>query len=116
MLAAAPHHAAAAPAAGDLQVQVSDVTDTRSLSSSSAGLAIEVRVCGAALAGAQAFRTTLQRASDETGRTLLPQKGAPAEFTTLDAGTPPQARLTLKLASPARKANTVRSVTGALEL
>jgi hypothetical protein len=62
MLAAAPHHAAAAPAAGDLQVQVSDVTDTRSLSSSSACLTIDVRLSGADLAGAQAFHTTLERA------------------------------------------------------
>jgi hypothetical protein len=44
---------ALAPAAtADLQAQVSDVTDTRSLSSSSAGHAIDVRVTGVDLAGA----------------------------------------------------------------
>ncbi len=103
-------------AAADLQVQVGEVTDTRSLGSSSAGLAIDVRISGADLAGAEAFRTTLERASDDTGRSLLPPKGPPQEFTTLEAGTPPQARLTLKLASPARQATTVRSVAGVLEL
>jgi hypothetical protein len=67
VLAAIAADPALAPAA-DLQVQVSEVTDTRSLSSSSAGLAIDVRVSGADLAGSQAFRTTLERASDDTGR------------------------------------------------
>jgi len=116
LLAATAADPTPAPAAADLQVQVSDVTDTRSLSSSSAGLAIDLRVSGADLAGAQAFRTTLERASDDTGRSLLPAKGPPQEFTTLDAGNPPQARLTLKLASPARKATTVSSVAGGIEL
>lgn len=70
---------------------MSDVTDTRCLSRSSAGLAIEVRVNGADLAGAQAFTATLEWAIDDTGRTLIPTKAAPAEFTTLEAGTPPGA-------------------------
>jgi hypothetical protein len=47
---------------------------------------------------------------------LIPTKGGPQEFTALEAGTPPQARLTLKLASPARKASTVGPVAGVLEL
>ena len=117
VLAAVAADPATAPvAAADLEVQVSEVTDTRSLSSSSASLAIDVRVSGADLAAAQAFRTTLERASDDTGRSLLPAKGPPQEFTTLDVGTPPQARLTLKLTSPARKASSLRSVAGVLEL
>jgi hypothetical protein len=117
LLAAAAADPATVPAAAaDLQGQVSDVTDTRSLSSSSTGLAIEVRLSGAALAGAEAFRTTLQRASDDTGRSLIPAKAAPAEFTTIEAGSPPQARLALKLASPARKAYTVGPMAGVLEL
>jgi len=117
LLAAPAADPAPAPAAAaDLQVQVSDVTDTRSLRSSFAGLAIDVRLSGADLAGAEAFRTTLQRASDDTGRSLIQATAASTEFTRLEAGSPPQARLVLKLASPARKASTVGPMAGVIEL
>lgn len=108
---------AAAPrlgAQGTFRLVVGTVTESRSRTASNetgGRLTLVPRLEGEGLGDARAFRIRVAAASDDTGRTLLPDEPAPPTWEENAAGP----GLWLVLASPTRRASSV-TVTGTLEL
>ena len=108
--------AAASPPAGStaLAVSAGDVTDRRRNDSIFSGLEIELKLTGEPAAGVRGARATVEKAVDDTGRSLLKEKAEKADFTKSSGDEAPA--LKLELRNPARRAGKVREVTGQVEL
>lgn len=105
---------APAAAQGTFRLVVDGVADSRARTAAgdaSGRLALMPRLEGEALAEAKAFRLRVAAASDDTGRSLLPDEPEPTVWE--ESATGPG--LWLRLAGPARGAATV-TVSGTLEL
>ena len=103
----------AALAAQPLSVSAGDITDRRRNDNFFGGLEIELKVGGDGAADVRGARALVKKAEDETGRNLLKEGAKAPEFESSMGGTP---TLKLELRNPARKAKTVREVSGQVEL
>jgi hypothetical protein len=97
-----------------LAVSAGDVTDRRRNDNLFSGLEIELRLTGEGSAGARGARATVEKAVDDTGRSLLKEKSEPPEFAKSSGDETPA--LKLELRNPARRATRVRELTGQVEL
>jgi hypothetical protein len=104
----------AALAAPPLTVSAGDITDRRRNDNFFGGLEIELKIGGDGAADVRGARALVKKAEDETGRNLLKEGGKTPEFETSMSDTSPS--LKLELRNPARKAKTVREVSGQVEL
>jgi hypothetical protein len=101
-------------AAPPLTVSAGDITDRRRNDNFFGGLEIELKIGGDGAADVRGARAVVKKAEDETGRNLLKEGAKAPEFeSSMGAGTP---SLKLELRNPARKAKTVREVSGQVEL
>ncbi len=101
--------------AQDVQTRLGDVKDSRTTGQFFAGLEVELKLSGDGLADAKSMRVAVQTATDDTGRNLIDPEKMSDRFESIDsAGS--RNLLTLKLKNPARKAVTVKEITGTLEL
>lgn len=104
----------AALAAPPLTVSAGDITDRRRNDNFFGGLEIELKIGGDGAADVRGARALVKKAEDETGRNLLKEGGKTPDFETSMSDTAPS--LKLELRNPARKAKTVREVSGQVEL
>jgi hypothetical protein len=104
----------AALATPPLTVSAGDITDRRRNDNFFGGLEIELKIGGDGAADVRGARALVKKAEDETGRNLLKEGGKTPEFETSMSDTAPS--LKLELRNPARKAKTVREVSGQVEL
>jgi hypothetical protein len=104
----------AALAAPPLTVSAGDITDRRRNDNFFGGLEIELKIGGDGAADVRGARALVKKAEDETGRNLLKEGGKTPDFETSMSDTAPT--LKLELRNPARRAKTVREVSGQVEL
>ncbi len=90
------------------------MTDRRRNDNSFAGLEIELKLTGEAAGGARGARAVVQKAVDDTGRNLVKEGGRPAEFEKSSGEGSPA--LKLELRNPARRAKSVREISGQVEV
>lgn len=101
-------------AASPLTVSAGDITDRRRNDNFFGGLEIELRIGGDGAADVRGARAVVKKAEDETGRNLLKEGGKTPDFERSMSDTAPS--LKLELRNPARKAKTVREVSGQVEM
>jgi len=106
--------AAASSKPSAIGVTPGDVTDRRRNDNSFAGLEIELKLTGEAAGGARGARAVVQKAVDDTGRNLVKEGGRPAEFEKSSGEGSPA--LKLELRNPARRAKSVREISGQVEV
>lgn len=101
--------------AADVRLSVTEVTDARSTGQSHNGMEIRLKLTGDDVASVKGIRTVLTKAVDETGRNLLKDEKQDKDFAPVrDSGTGPET--TLRLKNPARRAATVKEITGEVHL
>ena len=108
LLAAAPSKP---PAIG---VTPGDVTDRRRNDNTFAGLEVELKLTGEAAGGARGARALVEKAVDDTGRNLVKEGGRPADFERPSGQGSPVLKLDLR--NPARRAKSVREISGSIEV
>jgi hypothetical protein len=113
-LAAAQLFAAAPSKTSVIGVTSGDVTDRRRNDNTFAGLEVELKLTGEAAAGARGARALVQKAVDDTGRNLVKEGGRPAEFEKSSGEKSPVLKLDLR--NPARRAKSVREISGSVEV
>jgi hypothetical protein len=101
-------------AAPPLTVSAGDITDRRRNDNFFGGLEIELRIGGDGAADVRGARAVVKKAEDETGRNLLKEGAKTPDFERSMSDTAPS--LKLELRNPARKAKTVREVSGQVEM
>jgi hypothetical protein len=99
---------------GGVGVTAGDITDRRRNDGHFASLEIELKLTGDGSAGARGARATVEKATDDTGRNLMKEGSDPAEFAKSSGDDAPQ--LKVELRNPARKAKTVRELSGRVEV
>lgn len=104
----------AALAAPPLTMSAGDITDRRRNDNFFGGLEIELKIGGDGVADVRGARALVKKAEDETGRNLLKEGAKAPDFETSMSDTAPS--LKIELRNPARKAKTVREVSGQVEL
>jgi len=107
--------ATATAQAADVRLSVTEVTDARSTGQFHNGLEIRLKLTGDDVASVKGIRTAIAKAVDESGRNLLKDEKQDKEFSPVrDNGSGPQT--TLRLKNPARRAATVKEITGEVHL
>lgn len=105
--------AAALPAPSGITVGAGDITDRRRNDNVFAGLEVELKLAGEAAGGVQGARALLQKAVDDTGRSLLKESEKTPDFEKSSGGAPPVLKLDLR--NPARRATKIQA-SGQVEL
>ncbi len=107
--------ATALPAAGllaqDLRVSAGTIEDRRTTGRFFAGLEVELKLTGDDLADAKSARILVNKAVDETGRDLLPEKKPDEDFKSIGSS-----ELKLSLKNPARGASAIKEIAGEVQL
>jgi hypothetical protein len=106
--------AAALPGPAGVAVTVGDITDRRRNDNSFAGLEVELKLAGEAAGGVRGARALLQKAVDDTGRSLLKESEKTPDFEKSSGDAPPVLKLDLR--NPARRAMKIREISGSVEL
>ena len=106
--------AAALPGPAGVTVTAGDITDRRRNDSLFTGLEVELKLAGEAAGGVQGARAVVQKAVDDTGRSLLKEKEKTPDFEKASGDAPPV--LKLELRNPARRATKIREASGSVEL
>ncbi|HEY3124369.1 MAG TPA: hypothetical protein VGK70_09950, partial [Thermoanaerobaculia bacterium] len=88
--------AAALPGPAGVTVTAGDITDRRRNDNTFAGLEVELKLAGDAAGGVQGARAVLQKAVDDTGRSLLKEKEKTPDFEKSSGGAPPILKLELR--------------------
>jgi len=101
-------------ATGDIRVMVKEVKDTRTTGSFFAGLELKLTVLGDDLSGARGVKARVIKATDDTGRDLLKEKGMKDDFEQPDDQG--KSELTLQLKNPSRNAKVVKELAGELDI
>lgn len=103
------------PSAGllaqDLRVSAGTIEDRRTTGRFFAGLEVELKLTGDDLADAKSARILVNKAVDETGRDLLPEKKPDEDFKSIGSS-----ELKLSLKNPARGASAIREIAGEVQL
>ena len=107
--------AAAAPSKPSaIGVTSGDVTDRRRNDNTFAGLEVELKLTGEAAGEARGARATVEKAVDDTGRNLVKEGARPPEFEKPTGQGSPGLKLDLR--NPARRAKSVREISGQVEV
>jgi hypothetical protein len=106
--------AAALPAPAGVTVTAGDITDRRRNDNLFTGLEVELKLTGEAAGGARGARAVVQKATDDTGRSLLKESEKTPDFEKASGDAPPVLKLDLR--NPARRATKIRDVSGQVEL
>ena len=105
--------AAALPPPAAVTVSAGDITDRRRNDNLFTGLEIELKLAGEAADGVRGARALVQKATDDTGRSLLKENEKTADFEKSSGDAPPT--LKLELRNPARRATKIQA-SGQVEL
>jgi hypothetical protein len=106
--------AAALPGPAGVTVTAGDITDRRRNDNTFASLEVELKLAGEAAGGVRGARAVLQKAIDDTGRSLLKEKEKTPDFEKSSGDDPPVLKLDLR--NPARRAAKIREISGQVEL
>lgn len=98
-----------------IQPMVGDIKDTRTTAHFFAALELELKLVGDDLASYSSVRASVERATDDTGRNLLPETSKDVVFKELSKFGSRNPTVKLELANPARKAGVISEVAGKLE-
>ncbi len=105
-----------AATASALDVAVKEVKDSRTTGQFFKNLEVEFALKGAELANAKAVRTSVKSAKDSTGKNLLTEDSSSTSFSELSGfGDAEERAITVKLANPERKAETLSELKGEIE-
>jgi hypothetical protein len=99
-----------------VHAQLGDVKDTRTTGQFFGGLEVEIKLLGDAIAEAESIRTVVKTAVDDTGRDLVDREKEKNEFEKQNGRGSQSSALRLNLKNPARKANTIKELTGEADL
>jgi len=99
-----------------VQAQIGDVTDSRTTGQFFAGLDVKIKLLGDSVGDAVSMRTVIKTAVDDTGRDLLDREKTKGEFEKRNEQSRQNCELTLKLKNPARKASSIKELTGEADL
>ena len=102
--------------ASDIKVSVAEVKDQRSTGQFFNDLEIKLNLIGDDAYAVRGIKTTISRAVDDTGRSLLLDKEKDDRFETVREGGAGKAEVNLKFRNPARKATVVKEITGELQV
>jgi hypothetical protein len=105
--------AASSAKAARYTVTAGDVTDRRRNDGSFSNLEIELKLAGDGLEAVQGARAVVRKAVDDTGRNLLQENRQSNDFQKPTGETP---ALKIELKNPARRAGTLKEVSGQVEL
>ncbi len=108
--------AATPAAASDIKATVAEVTDQRSTGQFFNNLEIKLRLVGDDAPSIRGIKTTVTKAVDDTGRSLVMEEEKDDRFEAVGDGRGNQAEVKLKLKNPARKASVVKEVAGELQV
>ena len=106
--------AAALPGPAGVTVTAGDITDRRRNDNTFAGLEVELKLAGEAGGGVRGARAVLQKAVDDTGRSLLKEKEKTPDFEKSSGDDSPILKLDLR--NPARRAAKIREISGQVDL
>lgn len=98
-----------------VQVLLGDVKDTRTTGKFFAGLEVEVKLLGDAVADTKSVRATVTKCVDDTGRDLLDPAKVEQDFQ-VRGDASENTTIQLRFRNPARKATSIKELTGTLEL
>jgi len=102
--------------AAGVMVQAGDVKDSRTTGKFFANLEVELKLLGDDLEGAKGYRCSVTTAIDDTGRNLIKEEQDHKEFSDIDSDNPNNIQVTIQLKNPARKATTVKEITGEIDI
>ena len=105
--------AAALPAPSGVTVTAGDITDRRRNDNLFTGLEVELKLTGDAAGGVRGARALVQKAADDTGRSLLKETEKTPDFEKSSGDSPPTLKLDLR--NPARRAAKIQA-SGQVEL
>jgi len=106
-----------ASAQAQFQTQLGDVKDDRTTQTQCfGGLEITIKLFGGTLVDAKSIRTVVKTAVDDTGRDLIDHEKEKNKFEEVRDKGGDKTELTLKLKNPARKANTLKELSGEVEV
>jgi len=100
----------------EVQTQLGDITDSRTTGQFFAGLEVDIKLMGDAVADAQSLQGNVKTAVDDTGRDLIDHENEKNKFEKLNRNGGQGAQIKLKLKNPSRKAATIKELTGEAEL
>jgi len=106
--------AAALPGPSAVTVTAGDITDRRWNDNLFTGLEVELKLAGEAAGGVRGARALLQKAVDDTGRSLLKDSEKTPDFEKSSGDGSPVLKLDLR--NPARRAVKIREISGQVEL
>jgi hypothetical protein len=106
--------AAALPAPAGITVGVGDITDRRRNDNVFSGLEVELKLAGESADGVRGARAVVQKATDDTGRSLLKDSEKTPDFEKASGDAPPTLKLDLR--NPARRATKIKEISGQVEL
>lgn len=96
-----------------IQVSAGDIKDSRPSSNEPGGMKVELKLAAVSLPDdAKGFRVAITKAVDDTGLDLCTSESTAPEFKNIKA----IKSFELKLKNPARKATTIKELTGTVEL
>lgn len=98
--------------AGEIQVSVSEVDDNRTTGQYFGGLELKLKVISDMISDAKGLKLHINKAVDNTGRNLIKDDKMNEDFTKPDENMSGQAELTIKLKNPARKATSIKEISG----
>jgi hypothetical protein len=100
-------------AIAQVKVSAGDVEDSRRTDGFFNRLKVELKITGAALAGARGVRVSVDKAVDDTGKNLIDEKEQDRDFKEVDSA---EAEVTIELKNPERRAASVREISGTVEV
>jgi hypothetical protein len=107
---------AAVTAADDFRVSVGEVKDNRTTGEFFAGLDVKLKIIGDALTDVKGVQAVISRAMDDTGRNLLKEEREQHDYNQLRGNNAGTAELTVSLKNPARKAASIKELSGEIRL
>ena len=99
--------AAALPGPAGVTVSAGDITDRRRNDNTFAGLEVELKLAGEAAGGVRGARVLVQKATDDTGRSLMKETEKTPDFEKSSGDGPPTLKLDLR--NPARRATKMQA-------
>jgi hypothetical protein len=103
-------------ASAQVRVLEGSVAESRRNDGFSSSLQVELKVVGDALKDAKGIRVIVEKAVDETGKSLLEEKKAEKDFKEITLQGDNNAKLSLSLKTSERKAAVIREISGYLEI
>ncbi len=102
--------------AGDINVSVAEVKDSRTTGQFFAEMELKLKIMGDSIADSKGVKVKIAKAFDDTGRDLLKSEAGKAEFTKPNEDNPGQVEVSVKLKNPARKATVIKEMRGEIVL